>query len=320
MHLFHLLKLRPILQWVILSLCLTVALALHAEPAPVYDADSLAQSDDSSVEANQSDAVGTGDQEGTFVPVQSGPPFAGVSETEATEGMSLEQRMHRAEQQISNMQSTDMAARMDSMQNQMQALRDQIEQLTHQLQQLQQKGVPVPAASQTKTAATTADEEASKNHKNGASKVGKGATAEVAAAAKTNDNQPDVAEEQQIYQKAYSLIKAKKYSDAVDALQGMLKKYPSGQFASNAHYWLGELYGVMGKNDQALKEFGTVVSNYPDSPRISDAQLKVGIIYAAQLKWSAAKSAFHSVINHYPGTNSARLASEQLKQIKQAGH
>jgi tol-pal system protein YbgF len=100
----------------------------------------------------------------------------------------------------------------------------------------------------------------------------------------------------------------------------MLKKYPSGQFASNAHYWLGELYGLMGKNDNALSEFDTVLNTYPDSPRISDAQLKVGLIYASQSNWSGAKSAFKKVINRYPGTASARLAAEHLKQIKQAGN
>ena len=133
-------------------------------------------------------------------------------------------------------------------------------------------------------------------------------------------DQPNVAEEQQIYQTAYDLIKAKKYNEAVKTLQGMLQKYPSGQFASNAHYWLGELYGLMGKNDQALTEFSSVVQNYPQSPRVSDAQLKVGLIYATQMKWPDAKSAFKKVINHYPGTTSSRLAAEQLKQIKQAGH
>ena len=116
------------------------------------------------------------------------------------------------------------------------------------------------------------------------------------------------------------MIKAKKYNEAVSALQNMLKKYPSGQFASNAHYWLGELYGLVGKHDQALTEFETVVTKFPDSPRVSDAQLKIGLIYATQSKWSDAKSSFKKVINRYPGTASARLASEQLKQIKQAGH
>lgn len=134
------------------------------------------------------------------------------------------------------------------------------------------------------------------------------------------DTQPNVAEEQQIYQTAYNYIKAKQYNEAVDALQGMLKKYPSGQFAANAHYWLGELYGLLNKHDLAQKEFSTVIKTFPSSPRVSDAQLKVGLILAAQSKWPDAKTAFKSVINHYPGTASARLASEQLKEIKIAGH
>jgi tol-pal system protein YbgF len=145
------------------------------------------------------------------------------------------------------------------------------------------------------------------------------AAADPATAAKT-DSQPNVAEEQQIYQTAYSLIKAKKYNDAATTLQKMLRKYPSGQFAANAHYWLGELYGLMGKNDQAVMEFNNVVKNYPDSPKLADAQLKLGLLFAAQFKWPDAKSSFKKVINHYPGTSSAHLAAEQLKQIKQAGH
>ena len=87
--------------------------------------------------------------------------------------------------------------------------------------------------------------------------------------------QPNVAEEQQIYQTAYDLIKAKKYNEAINALQKMLQKYPSGQFAANAHYWLGELFGLLGKNDQSASEFSSVVKNYPDSPKVSDAQLSL---------------------------------------------
>lgn len=140
------------------------------------------------------------------------------------------------------------------------------------------------------------------------------------ASAQSTADQPNVAEEQQIYQTAYNLIKAKKYNEAVTSLQGMLKKYPSGQFASNAHYWLGELFGLLNKNDDALTEFTVVVSKYPESPRVADAQLKVGLIYAAESNWSEAKTAFKKVVNHYPGTASARVAAEQLKAIKQTGN
>jgi TolA-binding protein len=44
------------------------------------------------------------------------------------------------------------------------------------------------------------------------------------------------------------------------------------------------------------------------------------MIYAAQFKWPEAKTTFKKVITHYPGTTSARLAAQQLKEIKTGGH
>ena len=255
--------------------------------------------------------------EGGFVPSQSSSSSQSSSQSSSapepsTSSMSMDQRMRRLEQQVSNMQGSEGVARLDSLQDQIQALRGQVEQLTHQLQQAQaqqkilyvdldkrlsqlgDKSTKRPAAGVTDTSsaddsdtgAAAASSGAKTSAKIAAAKQAAKATAGVDAAAsdasaakKSAADQPNVAEEQQIYQTAYNLIKAKKYSDAVDALQGMLKKYPSGQFASNAHYWLGELYGLMGKNDLALTEFGTVIETYPDSPRVSDAQLKVGLIY-----------------------------------------
>ena len=134
------------------------------------------------------------------------------------------------------------------------------------------------------------------------------------------DIQPNLMEEQAVYQTAYNLIKVKKYNDAISSLQKMLVKYPSGQFAANAHYWLGELYSLTGESDQAASEFNVVVKHYPANPRVADAELKLGLINATLLKWPAAKVSFKKVISKYPGTTSARLAMEQLKLLKQAGH
>lgn len=338
-------------------MCIGIAAPAFAESAPVYDADAMQQDSSYDVASDQSADLPPPPppgQEGgnAFIPVQptissvpSGPP------------LSMEQRVQRVEQQVNNMQTGDAAGRVESLQDQVQSLRAQVETLTHQLEQVQsqQKAMYSDMDSRLALAGTKAnnplsppssptpggpDDVVNANSSTNAAAATKSAVktasktstkqadaANVAAVAVTDKsktkstvNQPNVAEEQQIYQTAYNLIKAKKYNDAVTALQGMLKKYPSGQFASNAHYWLGELYGLMGKNDQALVEFSTVVDTYPDSPRVSDAQLKVGLLLASQLKWQDAKSALKKVINRYPGSASARLAAEQLKQIKLAGH
>ncbi len=75
-----------------------------------------------------------------------------------------------------------------------------------------------------------------------------------------------------------------------------------------------------GQNAQSATEFETVIKQYPDIPRVADATLKLGLIFAADQKWDQAKNTFKKIINRYPGTSSARLASQQLKQLKVAGH
>lgn len=335
------LNFTKLVQMAGVAMCISIVTPVFAESAPVYDADAT-QDDGVAVAAapapdNYPPAPGQ-EASGTFVPMQ-----PAISSAQAAPPMSQAERLQRLEQQMNNMQAGDAVTRVDSLQDQVQALRGQVEQLTHQLEQIQnqQKSMYTdldgrlaqagtkPASPVTATPGAVADDAADDNPANDLPVVtptvqkpfDKNAFKPVAVKpAKKADAQPNVAEEQQIYQTAYNLIKAKKYNDAITALQGMVKKYPSGQFASNAHYWLGELYGLMAKNEQALSEFKLVVEMYPDSPRVSDAQLKVGLLLASQLKWPEAKTALKKVVNHYPGSASAKLAAEQLKQIKIAGH
>lgn len=290
------------------------------DSAPVFDADNYPPQFD----GQPYDDSGSGDAP---PPSQSRPgPQAQAYAPASNQSLSLDQRIARVEQQVNNIQQTDDGSKLNNVQSQLQALRGQVEDLTHQLQQLKnqqiQPGKSVEMADANVAMKSTPDDTIlSKPAAKAATKDTAAKTVAAKAATKTADQQqPNVAEEQQTYQTAYNLIKAKKYNEAVAALQKMLQKYPTGQFAANAHYWLGELYGLMGNNEKSVEEFGNVVKNYADSPKVSDAQLKLGLLYAAAFKWGEAKSAFKKVINHYPGTASARLAQEQLKQIKDAGH
>lgn len=290
-----------------LAALLGAATVAYAEPAPVYDADDLES------------GGGYADQQ----PSAPSAPSSSLTPSLPKQSLSLSQRVARLEDQANGGAGggdSGVSARVESLQAQVQTLRDQVEQLTHKLEQMQteQKALFSDLDNRVAKLSDVADQSAIEQ----SPVLPK--PAKKANVAKNNeqsvDSQPDIAEEQQIYQTAYTLIKDKKYDDAVSALQTMLKKYPRGQFASNAHYWLGELYGLLGKHDKSLGEFVIVVSNYPKSPRVSDAQLKIGLIFASQSKWTEAKSAFKKVINTYPGTASSRLASEQLKQIDKAGH
>jgi tol-pal system protein YbgF len=303
---------KYIIKPTLFCLVLMSSFAYAEHTAPVYDVDSMSNDDAT--------------QEVSVV-------------KPAAASLSVEQRLARLEQQLENAQQNDATKQLASMQGEVQALRGQVEELTHRLQEMsnQQQLSKVNAEPSMSAFPRVADDDATPNkitrNKSGSAAVladkkspvssrGSKAMPSTAAQEKTTAAtvQPNLAEEQAVYQTAYNLIKAKKYDEAIAALQKMLVKYPAGQFAANAHYWLGELYSLTGQHEQAAAEFVAVVKHYPSNPRVADSELKLGLIYATQLKWVDAKASFAKVVHQYPGTPSARLAMEQLKQLKQAGH
>ncbi|OGT57443.1 MAG: tol-pal system protein YbgF [Gammaproteobacteria bacterium RIFCSPHIGHO2_12_FULL_42_10] len=297
---------RVLLGSILIISCTVLAVSVQpifAEAAPVYDADRMPQS--------QSSGDGNYDE-----------------------------RIQRLEQQIHNQSGGgDNSAHIDSLQDQIQALREQVDQVTHQLRVLQSQQQAQAANVEKRLASRVDDAPApTKSVSSSTVKADKADGASDTATLATNpvsnhaargalvvaknkksadaDDRPDMTEEQQLYQSAYNFIKEKKYDDAATSLQEMLKKYPSGQFASNAHYWLGELYGMQSKNDLALQEFSAVITSFPKSPRVPDAQLKIGLVYSAQGKLKEAEQLYKKVIHNYPKTASAKTAAVELEKVK----
>lgn len=118
----------------------------------------------------------------------------------------------------------------------------------------------------------------------------------------------------------YNLIKEKKYPSAIKYLRDMLNKNPSGYLAADMHYWLGNLYSLIGKHEQALAEFALVSKLDPHNAHCADAQLKIGLIYIMQNNWVTAKNIFRGITSKFPGSKTAKLALEQLQQLHKDGH
>lgn len=325
-------------------LAFSVNLCAFAEDAPVYDAGSSDNYppafDNSSADADEGAAPAAPEE--APAPMAADPvipePSDDTSKAQAvpSQKLSLQQHLDLLEQKINNLQHDNTLSKFESLQAEVQSLRDQVEELDHLVVQMkeQQKSMYsdldarlTQLTENAKKMALTPKVEAKSA---GVTPVKTASALPVAVSPEkikkavvspTEQAQPlNPAEEQRIYQTAYDLIKAKKYNDAIATLQKMLHQYPSGQFAANAHYWLGELYGLVNKNDRSAEEFSVVVNQFPDSAKVADAQLKIGLIYMAQFKWPDAKDALKKVVTRFPGTASARLATEQLKQIRKAGH
>lgn len=334
-------NLKRILAVAMLS---SIAFAVYANEAPVYEVDNYPPSFD----GQPVDAPSIPADSGGLAPEISQPAHQSQVRQEAyvpspatsppPRPLTMEQRVQRTEQQIKNLQQSNSTSKTEELQKEVQSLRGQVEEMSHQLQQAQTQlkamfgdlDNRISTLQSSSVKISTASPDVSVSAVKKPVKHSTPITASVSEPSKkvvrsqpniaVATSQPNIAEEQQIYQTAYDLIKAKKYNDAISTLQKMLQKYPMGQSAAIAHYWLGELYGLVNKSEQSRNEFSTVVKKYPSSSRAPDAQLKLGLIYAGQFQWSEAKVAFKGILSRYPGTPTSKVASEQLKQIKKAGH
>lgn len=121
------------------------------------------------------------------------------------------------------------------------------------------------------------------------------------------------ADEQAAYQNAVDLIlKKRDYAGAITAFKQFQKNYPNSSFASNAHYWLGQLYFAQRQDQDAAKSF-TAVLNYQDSAKRADALVKLGDLATRNNNATQAKKYYQQVIKEYPNSASAKVAKDNLK-------
>lgn len=204
------------------------------------------------------------------------------------------------------------------MQQQMRDLQGQLEVQSHQIQVLQQQVKPQPtqtsAAAANPALAATPAPAATPASATTATDISQDVTSSNAAPAK------QTLTEQAQYEQAYQLLVDKKYDQAEIGLQNYLKEYPNGQYASNAHYWLGELYLVSGNSNQALSQFQTVVNKFDDSNKVADAMLKIGYIYYLDQQYKTSATELQKLIKDYPTSSSAKLAKEKLDMMQSSGN
>lgn len=136
-----------------------------------------------------------------------------------------------------------------------------------------------------------------------------------ATPATTTSNNTD---ETSRYNAAYALIEQKKFPEAVTAMNAFLKNYPDGQYAANAHYWLGELAFAQHQDEKAIQEFSIVIDRYPTSSKVSASLLKKGFAYANMGKISEAKTQLLKVKQLFPNSVSAQLAEQRLTTLPAA--
>lgn len=124
---------------------------------------------------------------------------------------------------------------------------------------------------------------------------------------------PKIREE---YRVAYELIRQKQFKEADVAFTEFVKKYPRNELTGNAYYWLGELKLVLGDQENALVYFDKVSLNFAGHSKEADAIYKMGIVQDQLNNKDKAKGYLQQVISRFPTTNTAKLASSYLSNMK----
>jgi tol-pal system protein YbgF len=107
------------------------------------------------------------------------------------------------------------------------------------------------------------------------------------------------------YEAALSLVTAKQYDAALDALAAFLVKYPDHPFSDNALFWRGECYYAKGDYLHAAEQFEGVYSRFPAGNKAPDALLKLGMSRMKLGDPVKAKEIFDRLAQSYPQSDAA---------------
>ncbi|MBI5885841.1 MAG: tol-pal system protein YbgF [Deltaproteobacteria bacterium] len=127
---------------------------------------------------------------------------------------------------------------------------------------------------------------------------------------------PGVKTPEDLYAAGYKGVVDKKFDEASDALTSFLAAYPEHKLASNAQYWLGEVYYAKGDYERAVLEFDKVVKKYPKADKTAAAILKEGFSFEKLGSIKEARVLLGNVIEKFPGSPEADIASKRLKTLK----
>jgi len=236
------------------------------------------------------------DQAPTPAPVNNDmPPPA------ALQNLPIEQRVSRLEAQTSNMANMNMPQQILQLQQEVARLRGVVDVQNHELELLnkQIKENPTARVNQPVTPPAANNNKIENNLEKAPASVN---TSELQDAS--------------TYGLAFGLMSKRQFEKARLGFSNYLTKYPSGKYAGDAHYWLGEIYSINKNYDKALSEFQMVLNKYGTSAKIADSKLKIAIIHASTGSIDLAKTELRAIKLKYPNSTAAQLANIRLQQLE----
>jgi tol-pal system protein YbgF len=118
-----------------------------------------------------------------------------------------------------------------------------------------------------------------------------------------------------LYSNGVRDVNGKKYDLASLEFTDYLKYYGTTDLASDAQFYLGEIFFAQQQYDRAIEAYNKVMENYPKSLKLASAHLKKGLALISLGEKSSGVSELLLVLKTYPGTDEERLAKAKLQEM-----
>ena len=207
-------------------------------------------------------------------------------------------------------------ARLDTMSTQVQGLSDNLEEIKSRLGKLNQQlvdlqnsvqgldakisgsGAPAPATGLTTPTSSTGSPRAT------------GAAGSPGSALPPGAPSADT-----LYSNGLRDITSGKYDLARSEFEDYLKFYSDTDLASNAQFYLGEIFYKQKQYVDAVAAYDKVLTNYPKSFKLGPARLRKGMALIELGQKTAGVRELREVVKRFPGSDEDRLARTKLKEL-----
>jgi tol-pal system protein YbgF len=118
-----------------------------------------------------------------------------------------------------------------------------------------------------------------------------------------------------LYSNGLRDITSGKYDLARSEFEDYLKFYADTDLASNAQFYLGEIFYKQKQYVDAVAAYDKVLSNYPKSFKLGPARLRKGMALIELGQKTAGVRELREVVKRYPGSDEDRIARTKLKEL-----
>ena len=120
--------------------------------------------------------------------------------------------------------------------------------------------------------------------------------------------------DQDAYNSAFQLIRERKFEEALVAMDSFTRAYPDSELVLDARFWRGQVFDVLGRDEEAIEAFKSLTLVAPDYRRILQVKVKLGKLLIKNQDVMNGRKILQEVITQAPESVEAGLASRELEK------